>query len=64
MKRTIIICIVLFATVTILSGITGDTEGQSTYKTENTDSLPEMTPKFHAFLIESKLRHEALLKFA
>jgi hypothetical protein len=43
----------------------GFTVGDTPFlRNETSDSLPSVTPKFHAFLLESKLRNQALLKFA
>lgn len=64
MKKILIICICISASYTLFSGTGTFRNNLPSYSAETNDSLPSVIPKYHAFLIESKLRHEALLKFA
>ena len=63
MKRFIILCIGFITLNPLLYGINDPLEDRFAFRAESSDSLPDVLPKNHADLIESKLRLEAALKF-
>src|SRR4051812_6833233 len=63
MKRLITICIAFITATMLLSAIGISRHNQFNNLTNNKDSLPTVLAENHADLVESKLRHEALLKY-
>jgi len=64
MNRIILLCVGFITLNTHLNGINAPLEDRFAFPAESPDSLPAVLTKNHADLIESKLRHEAVLKFA
>jgi hypothetical protein len=63
MKRLVTICIAFITAIMLLSAIGISRQNQFNNFKKGKDSLPNVLTENHADLLESKLRHEALLKY-